>query len=41
MAFVLRDHGLVALGRDPIAAEHVAELVEETAMIAFLLGDSE
>lgn len=41
LAFVLRDHGLVALGRDPIAAEHVAELVEETAMIAFLLGDSE
>ncbi|HEY0186687.1 MAG TPA: class II aldolase/adducin family protein [Cellulomonas sp.] len=35
-AFVLRDHGLVTLGPDPVRAEHLAELVEETAQVAFL-----
>ena len=34
--FLLVDHGLVATGKDPIAAEHQAELIEETAQVAFL-----
>jgi len=34
--FLLVAHGVVAVGRDAIAAEHVAELVEETAQNAFL-----
>lgn len=37
-AFVLRDHGVVALGADPLGAENVAELVEETAQIAHLIA---
>ena len=32
-AFVLRDHGVVALGSDPLEAEHLAELIEETAQV--------
>ena len=36
--FILKDHGLVATGKDPIAAEHAAELIEETAQVAFLKG---
>lgn len=35
-AFILADHGVVAVGDTIINAEHNAELVEETAMIAFL-----
>lgn len=35
-AFVLRGHGIVAVGRDVLEAEHNAELVEETAKIAVL-----
>lgn len=35
-AFLLADHGVVAMGKDPLAAEHVAELVEETAQVAIL-----
>lgn len=35
VAFVLRDHGTIALGSNPIAAEHLAELVEETAQFAY------
>lgn len=35
-AFVLKGHGLVAFGKSIIDAEQTAELVEETAMIAFL-----
>jgi len=35
-AFLLVDHGVVALGKDPINAEHTAELIEETAQVAFL-----
>lgn len=35
-AFLLADHGIVAMGKDPLAAEHTAELVEETAKIAVL-----
>lgn len=35
-AFLLVDHGVVAIGPDAINAEHTAELVEETAQIAFL-----
>lgn len=35
-AFLLADHGVVALGANPIEAEHTAELIEETAQIAFL-----
>jgi L-ribulose-5-phosphate 4-epimerase len=35
-AFILRAHGVVALGKDPIEAEHNAELVEETAQVALL-----
>lgn len=33
-AFILSGHGLVALGEDPIAAEQLAELIEETAQVA-------
>jgi len=35
-AFILRGHGVVAFGRDVLEAEHTAELIEETAQIAFL-----
>lgn len=35
-AFILRGHGVVAVGKDIIEAEHTAELVEETAQIASL-----
>ena len=35
-AIVLRGHGLVVTGKNAVAAEHMAELVEETAQIAFL-----
>lgn len=35
-AFLLVDHGVVAMAKDAINAEHLAELVEETAQIAFL-----
>ena len=35
-AFILADHGVVAMGKNPLAAEHTAELVEETAQIAIL-----
>lgn len=35
-AFLLMDHGIVAVAKDPINAEHTAELIEETAQIAFL-----
>ena len=35
-AFILRGHGIVALGKDVLEAEHTAELIEETAQIATL-----
>ena len=35
-AFLLRGHGIVAIGKDVLEAEHNAELVEETAKIAVL-----
>ena len=35
-AFILVDHGVVAGAADPLNAEHQAELVEETAQVAFL-----
>ena len=35
-AFILIGHGVVALGKDALEAEHNAELVEETAQIAVL-----
>ncbi len=35
-AFLLVDHGIVAVAKDPVNAEHTAELIEETAQIAFL-----
>lgn len=35
-AFLLADHGVVAMGHDPLQAEHTAELVEETAQVAIL-----
>ena len=35
-AFILAGHGVVALGKDVLAAEHTAELIEETAQIALL-----
>lgn len=35
-AFILADHGVVAMGKDPLAAEHTAELIEETAQVAIL-----
>ena len=34
-AFILRRHGVVAYGKDPKTAEHNAELVEETALLAW------
>ncbi|MCB2202814.1 class II aldolase/adducin family protein [bacterium] len=37
-AFILVGHGIVALGKDVLTAEHNAELVEETATIAVLSG---
>lgn len=38
LAFLLVDHGVVAVGDTIINAEHNAELVEETAKIALLKG---
>lgn len=35
-AFILRGHGIVAIAKDPLEAEHLAELIEETAQIATL-----
>lgn len=35
-AFILEAHGVVAMGKDAIEAEHNAELVEETAQISVL-----
>ena len=35
-AFLLAEHGVVALAKDAINAEHLAELVEETAQVAYL-----
>ena len=35
-AFLLVDHGVVAAAADAINAEHVAELIEETAQVAYL-----
>ena len=35
-AFILAEHGIVAMGRDPFTAEHNAELIEETAQVAIL-----
>ncbi len=35
-AFILGAHGIVAVGKDIIEAEHTAELIEETAQIAYL-----
>lgn len=36
LAFLLANHGVVAVGKDPLDAEHMAELVEETAQIAIV-----
>lgn len=33
-AFILANHGVVAMGKNPLDAEHTAELVEETAQVA-------
>lgn len=35
-AFLLADHGIVAMGKGPLEAEHTAELIEETAQVALL-----
>ena len=35
-AFLLVDHGVVAVGKNIIDAEYNAELIEETAQVAFL-----
>jgi L-ribulose-5-phosphate 4-epimerase len=40
-AFILVDHGVVAVSDTILNAEHNAELVEETAMIAFLKAIAE
>lgn len=37
-AFILKGHGVVAVGKDVLEAEHNAELIEETAQIAVLRG---
>ncbi|MBQ5756451.1 MAG: class II aldolase/adducin family protein [Erysipelotrichaceae bacterium] len=34
--FLLVDHGLVAMGKDAINAEHTAQLIEETAEVSIL-----
>lgn len=34
--FLLKDHGLVAVGKDAVNAEHTAELIEETAQVMIL-----
>ncbi|NLG83483.1 MAG: class II aldolase/adducin family protein [Firmicutes bacterium] len=34
--FIMGAHGLVAVGPDVLEAEHTAELIEETAQVAFL-----
>lgn len=34
--FILKGHGMVALGKTAVAAEHMAEQIEETAQIAVL-----
>ncbi len=34
--FILEGHGIVAIGKDAVEAEHTAELIEETAQIAWL-----
>ncbi len=34
--FILKDHGIVVTGKTAVAAEHAAELIEETAQVAFL-----
>ena len=34
--FLLANHGAVAMGKNPMAAEYCAELIEETARIAVL-----
>lgn len=36
--FLLVDHGIVAVAKDAINAEHMAELIEETAQIAIIKG---
>lgn len=36
LCFLLREHGLVAMGATPLEAEHLAEFVEECAQIAVL-----
>ena len=35
-AFILADHGIVAMGGNALEAEHMAELIEETAQIALI-----
>ena len=35
-AFILRGHGLVTVGKSAVEAEHIAEMVEETAQICVL-----
>lgn len=36
--FLLVDHGIIAVAKDAINAEHTAELIEETAQVVFLKG---
>lgn len=35
-AFLLANHGVVAMGKNALEAEHTAELIEETAQVAIL-----
>lgn len=35
-AFILKDHGIVAMGKNPADAEYLAEFIEETAKVAYL-----
>ncbi|MCI9134833.1 MAG: class II aldolase/adducin family protein [Lachnospiraceae bacterium] len=35
-ALILANHGIVALGKDALEAEHTAELIEETAQVTLL-----
>ena len=40
-AFMLVGHGVVAVGKTAVDAEHTAEMVEETAMVTVLKSISE
>jgi ribulose-5-phosphate 4-epimerase/fuculose-1-phosphate aldolase len=36
-AFILKGHGVVAMGKDVVVAEHISQMIEETAQVALLV----